>query len=187
MDIISQTICFAACGAAVLREISPFLAQQAAGLLSVRTDVASPVLELPPQAYNPQRGQYHAGIVLNHLADLYPPYLRVVGITSKDLFLPIFTHVYGEAQMPGRAALISTFRLDLPGPARPGERETALLRILKVTVHEILHTFELTHCHHSDCLMQPAAGVSQLDSIPLKLCRSCTNFWEDVRGRNLGI
>ncbi len=35
---------------------------------------------------------------------------RVLGITAVDLYIPIFTFVFGEAQLDGKAAIISTFR-----------------------------------------------------------------------------
>ncbi|MHC1724507.1 MAG: hypothetical protein AB9866_00525 [Syntrophobacteraceae bacterium] len=179
MDKDRGVISFAPCGALSPIDIS-LLAQHAGKLLSIQTEMLPALLQFPPHAFNSKRKQYHAGIVLNHLAIQHPDYLRVVGITPHDLFLPIFTHVYGEAQMPGRAAVISLFRLDSAEPD-DSNLQNIFLRALKITIHELLHTFELSHCIHSECVMQPVTKISQLDLLSLKLCRSCTNFWEEVK------
>ncbi len=46
---------------------------------------------------------------------------RVLGVADRDLFIPILTFVFGEAQLGGRAAVFSTARLD---PASTASRRT---------------------------------------------------------------
>ncbi len=66
-------------------------------------------------AYDVKRDQYFSTRVLEKLALSSPPEcLKVVAVTRKDLFIPILTHVYGEAQLGGKAAVISTARLMTP-------------------------------------------------------------------------
>jgi predicted Zn-dependent protease len=45
-----------------------------------------------------------------------------LGLTAKDLYFPLLTFVFGEAQLNGKAAIISLFRLRaMPmEPYRPG-------------------------------------------------------------------
>jgi archaemetzincin len=79
--------------------------------------------------------------------------LQILGITAADLYIPIFTFVFGEAQLDGRAALISTFR---PGGGADGfqpPRPVFLGRLLKLSLHELGHAFGLGHCHQPGCLM----------------------------------
>jgi archaemetzincin len=153
------------------------IAEQSGAFLSATAEVLSP-FDPPSEAFNALRQQHHAGMILEKLAALHPELLRVIGITSYDLFLPIFTHVYGEAQMPGRAAVVSFFRIG-PSEQEPLlDHAVFLQRALKVVIHEILHTFGLTHCRRPTCLMRPVIRIPDLDDLPLQLCRSCRHLWE---------
>src|SRR5512140_2603611 len=70
-----------------------------------------PAKPLPPHTYHAVRNQYHStGLLAYLLNEDHDQPLRILGITAVDLYIPIFTFVFGEAQLDGRAALISTFR-----------------------------------------------------------------------------
>ena len=69
---------------------------------------------------------------------------RVLAVTDVDLFIPVLTFVYGEAQLGGRAAVVSTARLSVE-PRAPTTPAVAR-RLVKETVHELGHTFGLLHC-----------------------------------------
>ena len=68
----------------------------------------------------------------------------MLGVTDRDLFIPILTYVFGEAQLGGRAAVVSTARLvedvELFGP------QLLVERLAKEAVHEVGHAFGLLHC-----------------------------------------
>ena len=181
MPIDVNSVFFLPCGDFDLALLH-LLAGDAGKILSVPIRVVPQPMPLPGEAYNQRRNQYHAGMLLKLLADRYAEHFKIVGLTRHDLFLPIFTHVYGEAQMPGRAAIVSTFRLTGGAPDGPGKQDRTNARAVKIAVHELLHTFELTHCTQTECLMQPIVSVAQLDAVPLKLCRSCLNFWKKAAG-----
>ena len=74
-------------------------------------------------------------------------------MTDADLFIPVLTFVYGEAQLGGRAAVVSTARLAV----EQGRHDPALVaeRIVKECVHELGHTFGLLHCDTPGCVMTP--------------------------------
>ena len=155
------------------------LARRVGTFVSVQVEILS-AFDPPEESFDAVRGQYHAGVLLKHLSAHYPGYFRVVGITSYDLFLPIFTHVYGEAQMDGHAALVSLFRLAEHDANRVVERELLPDRALKVALHELMHTFGLVHCRHLACLMRPVIKIVDLDDLSPQLCRSCRNSCEQV-------
>ena len=70
-------------------------------------------------AFDAGREQYHSTPILQRLAEASPPgALKVLALTDVDLFIPILTHVYGEAQLGGTACIVSTYRLNSgAGPA----------------------------------------------------------------------
>src|SRR5512139_1428304 len=65
----------------------------------------------PRHAFDPRRRQHLSGAILRWLGEAGPPDGKVLGVTDRDLFIPILTYVFGEAQLGGRAAVVSTARL----------------------------------------------------------------------------
>jgi len=59
-------------------------------------------------AHNPARGQYHSTPILERLQSISANgNSRLLGVTAVDLFVPIFSFVFGEAQLEGNCALAS--------------------------------------------------------------------------------
>lgn len=111
-----------------------------------------PILHDAEFAFDPARKQYHSTMILERLSSLMPPYaLKVLGVFTKDLFIPVLTHVYGEAQMGGRACIISLYRLD--EDTHISNRDLFHQRVIKEAVHELGHTFNLRHCTDRSCDM----------------------------------
>ena len=124
-------------------------------------------------AFHPGRKQYHSTQVIERLAaELEEDQLRVLGVTEHDLFIPILTHVYGEAQLGGRAGVISLYRLreglDPLGPGREYEE-----RVVKEAVHELGHTFGLKHCPDTGCIMHYCRSLRDVDRKQGEFCRYC--------------
>src|SRR5512143_4053679 len=67
--------------------------------------------ERPAEAWDARRNQYETGIILKWLEARHAGAAKVLGVTDVDLFIPILTFVFGEAQLGGRAAVVSTARL----------------------------------------------------------------------------
>jgi archaemetzincin len=163
----------------ILRRLSAALAKFL--LLPVR--VLHPV-PLQQQNYHVTRQQYHADQLLEILLeDVETEAFRILGVTAGDLYIPIFTFVFGEAQLNGRAALISVFRPrgddGGPTPTRP----VFLGRLLKLSLHELGHTFGLKHCLTDGCLMQFSTNLERLDQKALAFCDYCqimlTDYFRD--------
>ena len=66
--------------------------------------------ERPRAAWDARRGQYETGRILKWLESRHAGAAKVLGLTDVDLFIPILTFVFGEAQLGGRAAIVSTAR-----------------------------------------------------------------------------
>lgn len=130
-------------------------------------------------AWNPGRRQYHSTPVLEKLSDAAPPWaLKVIALVKVDLFIPILTYVYGEAQLKGRACIVSTYRLNeaLPPLATENIFEA---RVAKEVIHELGHTFDLRHCDDPTCIMHYCRTESDVDRKSDQLCRYCQVLLSD--------
>jgi archaemetzincin len=95
---------------------------------------------------------------------------KILGVTEVDLFIPIFTFVFGEAQVGSSLALTSTHRLQQQFYGLPEDRESLFARAEKEAVHELGHAFGLPHCRSFDCVMRFSNSVEEVD---LKACNFC--------------
>lgn len=128
----------------------------------------------PERAYDSSRGQYHSTLLLERLlSDPREGAARVVGVTGVDLFIPILSYVFGEAQLDGRAAVVSVHRLRPEAYGLPPDGELLAERAEKEAVHELGHTYGLAHCHHPECVMRASTYVEEIDLKSAAFCDGC--------------
>lgn len=122
----------------------------------------------------PGREQVDADRLLERI-ETWPaaPGTLLVGLTSLDLAIPIFTFVFGRARVGGRAAVVSSARLDPRFYGLPGDAELAVRRMLLEVLHELGHVAGLRHCDTALCLMRFAGSVEQADARGAGFCRRC--------------
>lgn len=152
----------------LLREVSKEINQ----VFSYKTETA-PLLREVNFALDPTRAQYHSTPILEKLARLAPFHaIKVIATTHVDLFIPILTHVYGEAQLGGKACVVSTHRLkESISPIKA--QEIYRQRVVKEAIHELGHTFGLRHCKYPTCIMHYCRSVQDVDRKSDQLCRYC--------------
>src|SRR5690242_538173 len=112
---------------ALLKDVRPAL-EEAFGVpcsvLPVRLD--------PEFAFHGERQQYHSSeILLQMQSFVTADSWRVLGITSVDLYIPILTFVFGEAQMRGPCALVSAHRLGQEFYGLPPDKTLYRQRVIK--------------------------------------------------------
>jgi len=126
------------------------------------------------ESYNSSRRQYHSTKLLTALEQFAKgtDADKVLGVTDVDLYVPTLNFVFGEAQCPGRVALISTHRLH---PEYYGEVNPELYRkrVLKEAVHELGHTLGLGHCVNQACVMFFSNSIIDTDRKDYRLCANC--------------
>jgi archaemetzincin len=137
--------------------------------------------ERPGEAWDARRCQYETGRILKWLESRHVGAAKVVGLTDVDLFIPILTFVFGEAQLGGRAAVVSTARLS-PGNGSRGERLLSE-RLRKETLHELGHAYGLVHCGNPGCVMGRSPGVTEIDSKGPSLCTDCRLLYDEALRR----
>ena len=124
--------------------------------------------------YDPVRNQYNSsGLLLELISEIPPETLRILGVTELDLFIPIFTFLFGEAQLNGIGALVSTHRLHNQFYGIPENKELLENRLLKEGIHELGHTFGLIHCFALNCVMKSSTYVEDIDQKSTHFCRVC--------------
>jgi archaemetzincin len=125
-------------------------------------------------ALDTRRSQYHATSILRRIRDVEPDEdVRVIGVTRHDLFVPVLTFVFGEAELGGRCAVVSMQRLDERFYGLPARQELLRERLVKEAVHELGHTFGLRHCEDWRCVMTSSHAVDRLDIKSTDFCRNC--------------
>lgn len=126
----------------------------------------------PGKTYHPERRQYHSTELLEQLAALRLPG-RTLGVTALDLYIPILTFVFGEAQLGGACALVSSHRMSEAFYGLPEDPWLAENRLGKCAIHEIGHTYGLVHCDDQECVMAAAHAVEWIDLKTDRLCDTC--------------
>ncbi|PYX87398.1 MAG: hypothetical protein DMG68_11840 [Acidobacteria bacterium] len=158
---------------AVPGELLQGLGPAMANAFSVSCDVLSHGLD-PVFSLHGERQQYHSSEILRRMQD-YVRYdsWRILGVTCVDLYIPILTFVFGEAQMGGPCAVVSAHRLRQEFYGLPSDRNMLQDRLIKEAVHEVGHTLELTHCNDYRCAMAPSHAVEWIDLKDSSLCSTC--------------
>jgi archaemetzincin len=156
------------------------IAAHITGYLHLPTD-ALPSWVLPQETFDPKRRQYNAAQLLKAFESKpVNEFDKVVAVLDEDLFVPIFTHVFGEATLGGKVALVSLYRLGKTQDADAPEFSAVLERAAKIALHELGHLFNIMHCTDERCLMRFSGNLDDLDRIPFQFCRYCTTFLEDA-------
>ncbi len=128
----------------------------------------------PAPAFDPTRGQYLVSALIEMLLQASrQEHVLTLGVTDVDLFLPVFTHVFGTAQLGGPVGVISEFRLRPELSGDPCDAALLRQRLLKEVLHELGHTLGLVHCKAPWCAMSPSRLPEQIDLKDARFCPAC--------------
>ncbi len=134
-----------------------------------------PVRLDPEFAFHPERQQYHSTEILSRMHNfLSPDSWRLLGVASVDLYIPILTFVFGEAQLGKACAVISLHRLRQEFYGLPADPALLQQRLLKEARHELGHTLDLSHCDDYRCAMAPSHAVEWIDLKGSSFCADCS-------------
>jgi len=135
----------------------------------------------PSIAFHPERGQYHSSEIIKELGRLDSRGTWMLGVTPLDLFIPILTFVFGEAETGGRCAAVSFHRLRQEFYGLPPDDDLLFDRLLKEANHEIGHLWGLHHCDNYACVMAPSHAVEWVDLKGRQFCDHCRGVQSRAR------
>jgi archaemetzincin len=128
----------------------------------------------PAFAFDSYRNQFNSTSIIAALLDRFPAHSgKIIGITAIDLFVPVLTYVFGEAQLDGRIAVLSIYRLREELYGLDPNPKLEQLRLLKEAIHELGHTFGLIHCHNPECVMHSSTSAEEVDVKGKNFCEEC--------------
>jgi archaemetzincin len=127
--------------------------------------------------FDPGRVQYNSSSLIVLLRDTVCAHAvadgKVLAVVSRDLFVPILTYVFGEAELGGTIAVISYHRLQNQLYGLPPDPALLASRLRKEAIHELGHTFGLLHCPLQSCVMHTSTTVEDIDLKEEQLCHGC--------------
>jgi archaemetzincin len=138
-----------------------------------------PLAAVPARARrkHPQWGD--AQILTTHvLNEMLAPKLpadaaALIAFTPSDLWPGNgWNFVFGQADLRARVGVWSLYRNGDPDKS-PEAFQLALLRALRIAVHETGHMFSLEHCTAYKCVQAGVNSLEEADRSPLWLCPEC--------------
>jgi archaemetzincin len=164
--------------------LSKAVAAQVTSRFGLKTEIL-PARKAPTYSFDKRRRQYDAAMIIHRVeSGDFPGFDKLICIVGVDLFVPIFTHVLGQAREGGKCAVISLHRLTRLPDRSPAPMPLILERVSKVALHELGHLFDLVHCMDHGCLMHFSGDLEDLDRTRFDLCDYCGRFWTDALRRH---
>ena len=137
-------------------------------IFGISCHLSTDILEIPERSYNPSRDQYHSTEILYSMMNILKRDSdHVLGVTNVDLYASRLNFILGEAEYPGNFAIVSLNRLKSPN------KKLFLKRVLTEAVHELGHTFGLSHCRNHLCVMHFSNSVVETDIKGPGFCSDC--------------
>lgn len=134
----------------------------------------------PSFAFDTYRNQYNSTFLITALLERFREYNgKIIGITTVNIFVPVLTYVFGEAQLDGKVTVISTYRFKEELYGLEANPEVEFNRLLKEVVHELGHTFGLIHCHNPACVMHSSTSAEEIDVKGKNFCDTCEAILRD--------
>lgn len=126
-------------------------------------------LETSRECYDGSRRQFNSDCLLEHLKKSSGTRKKKVWIVECDLYTRGFNFVFGQAELSGEAAIVSTARLK----KGTDSLEIYMKRLRTEVVHEVMHLLGMQHCPNPYCAMYFSSSIADTDRKGDDLCIVC--------------
>ena len=146
------------------------LDQRILNLIGFNTDIFHSKPDLS-EFLDQDRQQYNAIKIMESFHN--EKSVKLILLTDVDLFIPIFTFVFGLAKLGGQTGIVSIHRLNNVFYGLPEDKELLTERTVKEIIHELGHLLGLKHCDNYNCVMTSSTVVDELDINSSSYCNKC--------------
>ena len=127
--------------------------------------------------YSLERRQYYStGFIEQSTAQTTHINGKIILVTELDIYVPVLTFLFGEAQLKGKHSIVSVFRLHEEFYSGVTDNELLFVRTIKEVYHELGHNFGLIHCHDWDCVMHSSNSIEEVDLKGITYCKNCSKL-----------
>lgn len=125
-------------------------------------------LKVPDYYKNLSRKQYNVSKLIFYLKEKFKSdFLKIIGVISEDIYDEGYNFVFGLAELNGKYAIVSLYRLF------DKDKNLYLDRAIKESIHELGHTFGLNHCNNKNCVMSFSLSINDVDKKDKYFCKLC--------------
>lgn len=155
------------------KEVTGRLQKELSGIFSLNIEILNVDIDLS-ESYSPERKQYHSTkIIESALSKTLFNDGKILIVTEVDLYVPVLTFIFGEAQLGGKHSIVSVCRLHEEFYTGHTNENLFYERTKKEALHELGHTFGLLHCFDWDCVMHSSNGIEEVDIKGSIYCKHC--------------
>jgi predicted Zn-dependent protease len=129
-----------------------------------------PKASIVAPSYNPRRRQYSAEILLDRVR--LAPGRCILGVTNRDLYVEGLNFVFGLADTPGKAAVISLHRLHAGADDMLFVREPSRKRRTNSDTHGVFDTARTSGASWRSAIRWPIQTTRGKSSVPVVHRRS---------------
>src|SRR5918996_6095077 len=136
----------------------------------------------PAHLYDTRRKQWISDKILDWLLQNYNPdsNTKVLAICNFDAYSDDLNFVLGQAHLGGRVAAIYIPRLRQELYVKKSDTKKLFeQRVIKEAIHELGHTFGLSHCEESRCVMHFSNSLQDTYFKSYIFCKKCDKILKE--------